>query len=1109
MLQLRTFGGLSVQEDGAPCRGAAVRRRTLALLALLAAADKNGASRDKLIAFLWPESDADHGRNLLRQACFSLRRDLYQPALILGTTELRLNPEALSSDVHAFADALERGDLAGAVALYGGPFLDGFYLKGADEFERWVDAERVQLKERVCRALETLATGATARGDHRAAADWWRRLAALDPLSSRAAVGLMTALAATGEVAEALQHGRAYDALVREELGTAPEAALGELTKRLRLEPAAAEGVTVEDLRLGTSATRRRTVGYEKERAALRGALESAIAGRGSMVCVSGEAGSGKTTLAEDFLGELVASGRPYHVARGRCSERLSGTGAYLPLLDALEGLLHSDARGAVTQLLRQLAPNWYAQIAPVLIEEASAAKSTPQVQLASQERLKRELHAFLHELCRLRPLVVFFDDVHWVDASTVDILGYVADRIGTTQMLLLVSYRPSELLLAKHPFGPLKLELQTRGLCTEVGLELLTRRDIEQFLTLEFPGHRFPPSFAAFVHAKTEGSPLFMVDLLRYLRARSVIIAENGGWKLAGSVPALDRELPESVRSMIERKIEQLGDADLQVLIVAGVQGYEFDSPVVAKVLETDLGEFEERVETLGRIHGFVRRLRELELPDGTAGVRYRFVHVLYQNALYARLAPTRRATLSRAIADALLVHYGERRGEIAAELAFLLEAARDTPRAAQYFALAAERAASVFAHREAVVLAKRGLGLLSSLPDTPARAGQELGLQLTLGFSVFVTNGYADPDAERSMARAREICHNLGEMPQLFPAIYGLWGFYLVGAQMRASREMAEQLVRMAERAQDPVLLHGAHAVMGSSLQQLGELPAAAQHLEHAVALYDPRQHDGYRAVYRQVLAPYAMCESLRVLWLLGYPDRAQRRHKDATALALSLGDRQAAGWPLLFGAILHQHRGEAEPSRKYAEQCLAHATEHGMVAHQRWAATMRAWAVAELGALQDGIAEMQESLAAQRATDQIIVFPYFLGILAEILGKAGQIVEARDAIREGLQIVAATDQHFYEAELHRLAGELLLQGPGAVVEAEAYFREALSIAGRQEAKSLELRAAMSLGRLWREQGKKDAARNVLTPVYSWFTEGFDTADLQDARELLDELV
>ena len=233
MLELRTFGGLSIRDGGAPITGAATQRKTLALLALLAAASKNGLSRDKLIAYLWPETDTEHGRNLLNQACYALRRDLHAPALFLGATELRLNPDVIRSDLQLFEDALARGDPERAVTAYGGPFLDGFFLTQAGEFERWLDAERAQLAKQYSDALATLAKEAAARGDHRRAADWWRRLTSLDPLSSHAALGLMTALVAAGESAEAIKHARVHEAFVQQEIGTVPDGAVLALVQQL------------------------------------------------------------------------------------------------------------------------------------------------------------------------------------------------------------------------------------------------------------------------------------------------------------------------------------------------------------------------------------------------------------------------------------------------------------------------------------------------------------------------------------------------------------------------------------------------------------------------------------------------------------------------------------------------------------------------------------------------------------------------------------------------------------------------------------------------------------------------------------------------------------
>ncbi len=237
MLAVRTFGGLAVEHDGAVCDGAAARRKTLALLALLAAAGKNGASREKLIAYLWPEADTARGHHLLKQACYALRRDLHQPELFLGRDKLRLNPAIVTSDPESFDAALDRGDLAHAVALYRGPFLDGFFLNGAGGFERWVEGERARFAQCVCAAVEALAGDAAARGDRRRAADWWRRLAVLDPLNDRVALGVMSALVASGDRAGALQVARVHERLLREELDAAPGRAVVELAERLRVTP--------------------------------------------------------------------------------------------------------------------------------------------------------------------------------------------------------------------------------------------------------------------------------------------------------------------------------------------------------------------------------------------------------------------------------------------------------------------------------------------------------------------------------------------------------------------------------------------------------------------------------------------------------------------------------------------------------------------------------------------------------------------------------------------------------------------------------------------------------------------------------------------------------
>ncbi len=391
----------------------------------------------------------------------------------------------------------------------------------------------------------------------------------------------------------------------------------------------------------------RHSVGRAGEQRELRDAFDASIASHGLLVAVAGEAGIGKTTLVDDFLSELAVADGACRVGRSRCSERLAGTGAYLPWLEMLDGLIRDSGGDSVVRLMRSLAPSWFRRVTVRASPESAEA--------TSPEDMKRELVAFLTELARLAPLVLFFDDVHWADVSTIDLLSYLAARFDALRVLVVATYRPSEMLLARHPFVSVKLELVRRRVCHEMPLGFLTSQDIDTYLTLEFPTHAFPADLAAVIHAKTEGHPLFMADIVRHLRDSHAIGEEHGRWLFTGSLADLQRELPQSVRSMIDRKRSQLSRSDARLLAAASVQGCEFDSAVVAEALGRDAADVEERLDVLDRLHFFVRLIRDGELPDRTPTLRYRFVHVLYQNALYDSLRPSRKAAVSAAIAHVL----------------------------------------------------------------------------------------------------------------------------------------------------------------------------------------------------------------------------------------------------------------------------------------------------------------------------------------------------------------------------------------------------------------------------------------------------------------------
>ena len=854
------------------------------------------------------------------------------------------------------------------------------------------------------------------------------------------------------------------------------------------------------------------TVGRDSQRAQLQVCFESAAGGRGLLICISGEAGIGKTTLVEDFLSDLTAAGQAYRIMRGRCSERLAGAEAYLPFLEALDSLLRGEVTSSAIRVMKKLAPTWYVQIAPLPVESSSAAQLIADVRTASQERMKRELGAFLQELSLPRPLILFFDDLHWADVSTIDLLAYVATKLGSMRLLIVATYRPSELLLARHPFLQVKLDLQARGICNDIPLGFLNRKDVDRYLALEFPGHCFPSELPTLIHTKTEGSPLFMVDLVRYLHSREVITESQGSWRLGQSIPDIERELPESIRSMIERKIEQLGEADRRLLSVASVQGYDFDSAVLSKVLDEDPTEIEERLEALDRVYELVRVINEEEFSDRTLTLRYRFVHVLYQNAFYASLKPTRRAAVSKAVAEALLGYYKEQSGAVASELAHLFEAARDFERATDYFLLAAQRASDVFAHEEAAALARRGLELLRTLCDSPERTQKELLLQLIVGFSLSITKGTATPEMGESMARARVICEQLGESPQLFPVIWGLWAYYLVGAELQEARQMAEKTLRLAQNVKDPALLVGAHYAMGLSLQFLGELVAGHEHLERAIALDDPQQHRSYSSLYKLNPRIYSQSDTVYTLWQLGYPEQSRRRLDETLTLARQDGDPRSLAQALWFAAFVHQLCRDAQRTQEYAETCIAHCNEHGIAQERDWVATQLGWAMVEQGLVKEGIAQLRESLSTLRARRATMTLTFSVSLLVEALIKDGQIEEGLTAVTEGLELVCRTGQRTHEAELYRLKGELLImQAEGSTTllsEAESCFHHAIEIGRAQSAKSFELRAVMSLSRLYEKQGKKEGARQILSEIYGWFTEGFNTADLKEAKILLERM-
>jgi len=881
--------------------------------------------------------------------------------------------------------------------------------------------------------------------------------------------------------------------------GTRPSAAeaeyqLAEITREITSAPA----------RLPAQRARRHTVGRTMEGDALKAALRESIGGGGRLVCVGGEPGIGKTTLVENFLADVAGSVPGCLIGRGRCSESLAGAEAYLPVLEALEGLVRSGG-DSVGRALKVLAPTWYVQVAPLTAgTDSSADRVAEQARQASQERVKREVRAFLYEVSRARPVVIFIDDIHWADPATIDLLGYIARTFDEMRVLIVAAYRVSELLLAQHPFAALKLELQSRGVATDLPLRFLGREDVERYLALEFEGHHFPPEFAELIHAKTEGNALFMVDVLAYLRDRGAIAQQEGRWALSGDLPEIERQLPESIRSTIERKLQQLGEEDLGLLRVASVLGYRFDAVIAAEAAGLQVEDVEERLQVLDRVYSFVRLVSERELPDGVLTLRYQFVHVLYQNALYASLTPGRKVTLSAALGRALALHHERQIGPAASRIALLCEQGRDHGQAARMFCAAAQHAATLSAHTEAARLARRGLNALSHVSESPERAQLELELLVMAGVALIITEGYASEGAREAYTRARAICQQLGARRELFPVLWGLWGYHLSVGQGGVALEIAQELRALATDGRPADRVRAAWA-LGTTAIFAGRPGEGVALLDEGLRHYDRADDQVDRHLYGhdagltcRVFGAWARC-------ILGRPDEALEQIDAACRDAATLAHPQSLAFTYMFAGVVHQFRGDPERALARADEAYQIADREGMPQFREWNRAVIGWAKHALGQAEEGIADVARAHAVMRAIGSMVALGYYGGLLADMLLRSGQPERALPLVDEMLDLVGRTGEAIQLPELLRIrAGALAALGRPD--QAVAAAREAVHVAERQQSLLHELRALLILARLRRGTPEVD---EVLRDLYGALMEvkgGLSTRDVIEVRTTLE---
>jgi predicted ATPase len=691
------------------------------------------------------------------------------------------------------------------------------------------------------------------------------------------------------------------------------------------------------------------------------------------------------------------------------------------------------------------------------------------------------------------QPLVLIFEDLHWIDTETQGFLDLLSESLASARILLLVNYRPEY----RQQWGH-------KTYYTQLRLAPLGREEVGELLTALLGTDESLTAVKRLILEKTEGTPFFMEEVVQTLAEEGMLSGVRGQYRLENVPTAL--HLSPTVQGVLAARIDRLSREEKELLQHLAVIGRAFPVSLVRQVLSQPEEEIYRLLAAL-QTKEFLYEQPVFPEPE------YSFKHALTQEVAYGTVLQERRKALHEQTARAIEALHQANLEDHYSELAHHYSRSGNTEKAVEYLHLAGQQAVQRSAHEEAISHFTTALELLRSLPHTPERAQQELQLQLALGVPLIQTKGQAAPEVETTYTRARELCRQIGDTPELFSVLFGLRRLHFARGQLSRARELAEQLLTLAQHRHESGLLVWAHTMQAETLYLCGEFVPMRTHAEQGLVCYDAPQHRTHVFRYGNDAKVGCLAYTCLALWFLGYPDQALQRNREALAWAQELSYPFTVRHALNNAALLHLYRREVQLTQELAEVAIGLAQEQGFPFWITRGTILRGWALAERGQVEEGIAQMQHGLAAWRAAGaengQTAIFAW----LAEACGKVARVEEGQTLLAAALALVDKTGEHFYEAELYRLKGELKLQQAGVrstevEAEAEGYFLKAIETARKQQAKSWELRAVMSLSRLWQRQGKQHEAHQLLADIYGWFTEGFDTKDLQEAKALLEEL-
>jgi class 3 adenylate cyclase/predicted ATPase len=823
-------------------------------------------------------------------------------------------------------------------------------------------------------------------------------------------------------------------------------------------------------------------VGRDQELALLLERWRQAQAGEGQAVLLVGEAGIGKSRLVRATLDALA--GDEVTVLRYQCSPHHTGT-ALWPVARQLAhaaGIEPADTEAAkldkLKALLRQGARNVGAAVplvAAMLGIDASARY--PTADLTPQQRRSRTLAVLVEQLlglARRQPVLMVLEDVHWIDPTTLELVGQALDRIADARVLLLLTARPDhQPALGGHPQ------------LTRLTLNRLARGPTGAIVGHLAHGRPLPPGLLDEIAARSDGVPLFAEEL-----TKAVLEAGTAGVAV-----------PASLHASLMARLDRVPGVK-EVAQVAACIGREFAYPLLAAVSPLPEAEL---LAALDRLAAAELVFRRGEPPEAS----YSFKHALVRDAAHESLLKAQRQRLHARIAGVLAERAPETAEMEPELLARHYTEAGLAEQAVDHWQRAGQKALARSAMAEAVAHLTHGLELLEQLPEGPPRQRRELALQLALGQASIAAKGFAAPETGRAYAQARVLCRELGDVPEFFPALYGHFIVEFQRGELAVAHEAARELLQLAVERGDAAARVTGHRIVGSALYHLGRLAESRAHLEQGLALYTPDRDRGSAFVYALDSRVVCLFWLVHVLFAQGYPEQAQARMQDALAYARELAHSYTLAYAQSVACFFRGRYPPDREARTEADALVAFASEQGFPLPAAVGTAAGGWALMHEEAIEEGLARMRQGLASYMATDAQVWVPELLLLLARGHARAGQPAAGLGVLAEALRRVEANEGRWLEAELHRLRGKLLLALPDPdPVAAETCLRRAVMVAREQGAAMWELRAATSLARLWRGQGRGREGRELLAAVLGRFTEGFATPDLREAQAVLGTL-